>query len=88
MARRAFKSDLDLQHHTLTVSVLMSGLEGTTSEHINSWIADNQNFITRWQKILTDLRSSSVIDFGMLYVAAQELSEAAKTNIMRLEQKD
>ena len=79
LARASFKSDLDMQQRALTLSVLKHpGKSKDVAQRIDAWFAQHQPLIERWQRVLADLRSGTVIDSAMLSVAIRELMDLAE----------
>lgn len=82
LARSTFKDELDAQQRALTISVLRhKNKEKTIETRINLWFADHKPLIERWQNILADLRSATVIDSSMLLVALRALTDLAEISI-------
>lgn len=82
LARSAFKDELDEQQRALVVSVLKHKDKGmSVEESIDVWIKEHDVLLQRWQAVLTQMRSASVIDASILTVAIQELSELAHNSI-------
>lgn len=78
LARSSFKAELDIQQREITISVLQSKVKGKdVNAIIDSWFEKHQHLLQRWQAVLTQLHSTTVIDAAMLTVAIRELSELA-----------
>ncbi|MCL5260717.1 MAG: NAD-glutamate dehydrogenase [Gammaproteobacteria bacterium] len=45
------------------------------SDAVALWLKEEHKFYQEWQEILTEIRSSNSIDFGVLYIAAKKLSK-------------
>lgn len=79
LARAAFKGDLDWLQRALTVAVLHQKPRSRNVKLLlESWLDKQQRFITRWQRLIDDLRSSSANDYAMLTVAVRELTDLAE----------
>jgi len=81
MARDGFREDLNNHQQAITVSVLRSSEEAEESAALVSrWLGDNDVLLARWQRLLGEIRSSSVQDFAIFTVAIRELLELALAN--------
>ncbi|MCV6590020.1 MAG: NAD-glutamate dehydrogenase [Marinobacterium sp.] len=81
MARDGFREDLNNHQQAITASVLRSSEEGEESTALVSrWLNENDVLLARWQRLLGEIRSSSVQDFAIFTVAIRELLELALAN--------
>ncbi len=81
MARDGFREDLNNHQQAITASVLRSSEESEESDALVSrWLSDNDVLLARWQRLLGEIRSSSVQDFAIFTVAIRELLELALAN--------
>ena len=82
LAREAFRDDMDWQLRSLTVSVLNS--EETTDmpmdELMNQWKTAHPNLVSRWQRMLDELRASERVEYAMYSVALRELLDLAQAS--------
>lgn len=79
LARSSFKDELDTKQRALTVSVLNSKeKEADIHVTIENWLTAHHPALQRWQNIITQMRSITVIDAAMLTVAIRALDELAK----------
>lgn len=77
LAKSAYKGDLDWVQRALTVGVL-HGASRSIPGKINDWFVRHHEAIERWKSIMSDMRSSEVIDFALLFVALRELIDLAE----------
>ncbi len=82
LAREAFRDDMDWQLRSLTVSVLSS--EETTDmpmgELMSQWKTAHPNLVSRWQRMLDELRASERVEYAMYSVALRELLDLAQAS--------
>ena len=80
LARAALKADLDKQQRMLTLAAirLKSKARGVTA-CVDAWFIKHPHLVSRWQLMLTDLRSRAKIEFTMLSVAVRELARLASS---------
>jgi glutamate dehydrogenase len=82
LARARFRDDLERAQSKLSVSVLKSkskkSIDKPLSERIESWLKQNKHLIDRWQDLLTEIKSSSNIDFVTFSVVLRELFDFAQ----------
>lgn len=84
LSREALRDDLDLQQRELTAAVLK--LEGNKKAHksgIEVWALTHKSLIARWHQIIAELRSSSVLNYTMFFVAIRELLDLTQTTMQR-----
>ena len=74
-AREVFREDLNRQQHMLARSALELKTASDTDEltAVDIWIQSNEALLSRWQRLTTELQSSSSIDSAILTVAMREL---------------
>jgi len=81
MARDGFREDLNNHQQAITASVLRSSEQSEESDAlVSSWLSNNDVLLARWQRLLGEIRSSSVQDFAIFTVAIRELLELALAN--------
>ena len=82
LAREAFRDDMDWQLRSLTVSVLSS--EETNDmpmdELMSRWKTAHPNLVSRWQRMLDELRASDRVEYAMYSVALRELLDLAQAS--------
>ena len=82
LSREALRDDLDWQQRQLT-----SGLISYDSKNkdlklrLESWGETHNALIERWRHILTDLKSSSTLNYTMFFVAIRELLDLTQTTL-------
>lgn len=80
LAKAAYKGDLDWAQRALTASVLTNTMERSIPGKVNSWLVHREAQISRWHRILADLRSADAKEFAILFVALRELLDLAKND--------
>ena len=82
LAREAFRDDMDWQLRSLTVSVLSS--EDTADmpmeELMDKWKTAHPHLVSRWQRMLDELRASEKSEYAMYSVALRELLDLAQAS--------
>lgn len=80
LARADYKGDLDYLQRVLTENVikLLTGTGQPLKEALNRWFEENKKYISRWKRILGELKSSNTNEFAMLTVAMRSLLELAQ----------
>jgi glutamate dehydrogenase len=82
LARSAFRDDLDRVQKKLSVSVLKARHKKTVGqsieERIDSWVDHNKHLISRWEGLLADIKSSSIVGFVSYSVVLRELFDFAQ----------
>ncbi|MGY8811596.1 MAG: NAD-glutamate dehydrogenase [Pseudomonadales bacterium] len=80
LARESYRDDLDWQARTMTISALQSADESMpVDELVDSWMAQNQQMVQRWQAMLTELKNAGAGDYPMVAVAMRELLDMAQS---------
>ncbi len=75
LSRESLRDDFDWHQRQLTLSIIST--KQTTKDfnlHIQAWADININKINRWNSILANLKSTSVLTFTMFFVVIRELS--------------
>ncbi|OUS40737.1 NAD-glutamate dehydrogenase [Oleispira antarctica] len=82
LAREAFRDDMDWQLRSLTVSVLSSEDSGDMpmDELMSQWKTAHPNLVSRWQRMLDELRASERVEYAMYSVALRELLDLAQAS--------
>lgn len=82
LAREAFRDDVDWQLRSLTVSVLSS--EDQDETHVEGLVeqlkASHPQLMSRWQRMLVELRASDKTEYAMYSVALRELLDLAQAS--------
>ncbi len=82
LARSSYRDDLDRVQRKLSVSVLSLKSKKTNGKTIEAWIQSwmhsNNLFITRWQNLVAEIKSSVTIGFVTFSVALRELFDFAQ----------
>lgn len=82
LARAGFRDDLDRVQRKLAARVLTmkikEGAEMSIDERIDLWIARHPFFADRWQKLLSDIKTSETIGFVAYSVVLRELFDFAQ----------
>jgi glutamate dehydrogenase len=82
LSREALRDDLDWQQRLLTDGLLK--YDGDSSDlpaRLATWGESHAGLIKRWRYILSDLKSSSVLNYTMFFVAIRELLDLTQTTI-------
>ena len=82
LAREAFRDDMDWQLRSLTVSVLNSEVvaDMPMEELMATWQTAHPNLVSRWQRMLDELRASDRAEYAMYSVALRELLDLAQAS--------
>lgn len=80
LARSALRDDLDLQQRNLTIAVLRKSTQGKgVMFQLEEWVQRHADFVARWKKLLTEIRSAPSIEYIMYTVVVRELVEIVRT---------
>ena len=80
LAREAYRDDLDWQQRALTVGVLNSDSSDEAAHvKITRWKEQHAILLSRWQAMMTELRSGAGPEFAMYSVALRELLDIAQS---------
>ena len=82
LAREAFRDDMDWQLRSLTVSVLNTADSGEMGmvELMDKWKTAHPHLVSRWQRMLDELRASDKAEYAMYSVALRELLDLAQAS--------
>lgn len=82
LAREAFRDDMEWQLRSLTVSVLSSATDDTIAleELMAEWQSTHPHLMSRWQRMLAELRASDKAEYAMYSVALRELLDLAQAS--------
>ena len=84
LSREALRDDLDWQQRELTAAILQ--LESNKKANVHSleaWSLLHESLIARWHQVIAELRSSSVLNYTMFFVAIRELVDLTQTTVQR-----
>lgn len=89
LARATLRDDLDFQQRSLAIAVLRTTGNKVTdiAEQFKVWASHHEAFITRWQQLLAELKSTQQPGFIMYTVIIRELIELVryhKTEVRKL----
>jgi glutamate dehydrogenase len=89
LSREALRDDLDWQQRQLTANIICDlKKDGDLLECLTHWSESNAGLIERWQHVLTNLQSSSALNYTMFFVAIRELLDLTQTTIQMSENRD
>jgi glutamate dehydrogenase len=89
LSREALRDDLDWQQRQLTAGIIGDGKNKDLNSHLEAWEKNHNSLIERWRQILTDLKSSTILNYTMFFVAIRELLDLTQTTLqsnLKLEQ--
>ena len=82
LSREALRDDLDWQQRQLTISIIAcSKPQQDFTLCLTDWSEKHVMLIERWHQILSNLRSSSQLNYTMFFVAIRELLVLTQTTI-------
>ena len=82
LSREALRDDLDWQQRQLTDGILNYDSKNKDLKlRLESWGESHSALIERWRHILTDLKSSTVLNYTMFFVAIRELLDLTQTTL-------
>lgn len=89
LSREALRDDLDWQQRQITAHVICDLIvkEGF-SACLNSWAESHMALIERWQHVLTNLQSSTTLNYTMFFVAIRELLDLTQTTVQVSENRE
>lgn len=82
LSREGLRDDLDWQQRQLTISIMK--LKDKKQEFVHcmdAWSEQHAALIERWRQVLTNLRSSSALNYTMFFVAIRELLDLTQTTM-------
>ncbi len=80
LARETYRDDLDWQQRTLTVSIINTLPDGDISARMEAWLEKSEPMISRWRKMVAELREGEITDFSVFAVALRELLDLAQAS--------
>jgi glutamate dehydrogenase len=82
LSREALRDDLDWQQRQLTAGIIsLSEGKKDFMKALATWSESHLSLIDRWREALADLRSSSVLNYTMFFVAIRELLDLTQTTV-------
>lgn len=82
LSREALRDDLDWQQRQLAVGVLAAkAKKKDIAEIVELWSERHQELIMRWQHILEALRTATVLNYTMFFVAIRELLDLTQATL-------
>lgn len=86
LSREALRDDLDWQQRQLTAGIMEYDPKKHDFEKcFKSWTESHVALIERWRHILSNLRSTGVLNYTMFFVATRELLDLTQTTIQTTE---
>ncbi len=82
LSREALRDDLDWQQRQLTAGIIRFDEKNTDLMMcLEKWSDSHTALIDRWRHVLTNLRSSSALNYTMFFVAIRELLDLTQTTM-------
>ena len=82
LSREALRDDLDWQQRQLTDGLInYDGKNTDLQARLSAWGESHTALIERWHYILSDLKSSTVLNYTMFFVAIRELLDLTQTTV-------
>ncbi|KTD30409.1 MULTISPECIES: NAD-glutamate dehydrogenase [Legionella] len=82
LSREALRDDLDWQQRQLTAGIIrFDEKRKDFKKAFEGWSEKHAALIDRWREILSDLRSSSTLNYTMFFVAIRELLDLTQTTV-------
>lgn len=82
LSREALRDDLDWQQRQLTLGLIAYDSKNKDlNVRLESWGLAHKGLIERWYQILTDLKSSTQLNYTMFFVAIRELLDLTQTTL-------
>lgn len=82
LSREGLRDDLDWQQRQLTISILnLKDSQQDFLQCMDTWSKQHVALIERWRQVLTNLRSSSALNYTMFFVAIRELLDLTQTTM-------
>ena len=82
LSREALRDDLDWQQRQLTAGILrIDDKNMDLMACLEKWSESHKGLIDRWHHVLTNLRSSSGLNYTMFFVAIRELLDLTQTTM-------
>ena len=82
LSREALRDDLDWQQRQLTANIACNlSKENNFAACLSDWSENHVGLIDRWHHVLTNLQSSTALNYTMFFVAIRELLDLTQTTI-------
>ncbi len=82
LSREALRDDLDWQQRQLTAGIIRFDADkNEIMACFYAWSTSHAGLIERWQQVLANLRSSTVLNYTMFFVAIRELLDLTQTTM-------
>jgi len=82
LSRESLRDDLDWQQRQLTAGIIrVDDKNKDRKAVVKAWANRHVSLVERWQEILRNLRSASVLNYTMFFVAIRELLDLTETTI-------
>jgi glutamate dehydrogenase len=86
LSREALRDDLDWQERQLTAGIIrFDEKKQDLPSCLEEWSNTHRALIDRWQHVLSNLRSSSALNYTMFFVAIRELLDLTQTSVQNAE---
>jgi glutamate dehydrogenase len=74
LARLTLRDELDIAQRALTIAIMKNNPnEKSAEKSIENWVNHNTRSLSRWERLLETLHSSSQLDYTMFFIAIREL---------------
>ena len=84
LSREALRDDIDWQQKQLTIGFIETQDKRATLENtLEQWSEQYTVLIERWRYILADLRSATMLNYTMFFVAIRELLDLTQTTMQQ-----
>lgn len=81
LSREALRDDLDWQQRQLTAGILKINDQNAILNCLLTWAQSHTLLVERWRQMLANLRSSTVLNYTMFFVAIRELLDLTQTTV-------
>ncbi|MFY7697249.1 MAG: NAD-glutamate dehydrogenase [Legionella sp.] len=89
LSREALRDDLDWQQRQLTAGIIQHDHQQVDFDSLYAtWSENHAALIERWHHVLSNLRSSGVLNYTMFFVAIRELLDLTQTTIQVSENRE
>ncbi len=80
LARAVFRDDIEKQQRNLSVSILNAQIQQnqSISEKVNTWIQEHQELLSRWNFLISELKTSEP-SFTMFAIAIREMLDVSRS---------
>lgn len=86
LSREALRDDLDWQQRQLTAGIIsLDHKKKDLIKAFEGWAESHSMLIERWRHILTELRSSTTLNYTMFFVAIRELLDLTQTTTQMIQ---